>query len=116
MNEATQKVVLQEGSQSEEKRAYVARAFAAGSPTSGLAAATIRRREPGPDDVQIGILYCGVWHSDLHQVRNEWSDFMPTLYPRVPGHEIVGRATQGGPPVSEVKLGDIAAGGFLRSE
>ena len=96
MNEATQKVVLQEGTQSEEKRAYVARAFAAGSPTSGLAAATIRRREPGPDDVQIGILYCGVCHSDLHQVRNEWSDFMPTVYPCVPGHEIVGRVTKVG--------------------
>jgi len=113
MNEATQKVVLQEGSQSEEKRAYVARAFAAGSPTSGLAAATIRRREPGPDDVQIGILYCGVCHSDLHQVRNEWSDFMPTVYPCVPGHEIVGRVTKVGSAVSKFKLGDIAAVGCM---
>src|SRR5256884_2672863 len=113
MNEATQKVVLQEGSQSAEKRAYVARAFAAGSPTSGLAAATIRRREPGPDDVQIGILYCGVCHSDLHQVRNEWSDFMPTVYPCVPGHEIVGRVTKVGSAVSKFKLGDIAAVGRL---
>ena len=113
MNEATQKVVLQEGSQSEEKRAYVARAFAAGSPTSGLTAATIRRREPGPDDVQIGILYCGVCHSDLHQVRNEWSGFMPTIYPCVPGHEIVGRVTKVGSAVSKFKLGDIAAVGCL---
>src|SRR5947199_8903530 len=113
MNEATQKVVLQEGSQSAEKRAYVARAFAAGSPTSGLAAATIRRREPGPDDVQIGILYCGVCHSDLHQVRNEWSDFMPTVYPCVPGHEIVGRVTKVGSAVSKFKLGDIAAVGCM---
>src|SRR2546429_7876344 len=113
MNEATQKVVLQEGSQSEEKRAYVARAFAAGSPTSGLAAATIRRREPGPDDVQIGILYCGVCHSDLHQVRNEWSDFMPTVYPCVPGHEIVGRVTKVGSAVSKFKLGDLAAVGCM---
>src|SRR5437868_15190396 len=113
MNEATQKVVLQEASQSEEKRAYVARAFAAGSPTSGLAAATIRRREPGPDDVQIGILYCGVCHSDLHQVRNEWSGVMPTVYPCVPGHEIVGRVTKVGSAVSTFKPGDLAAVGCM---
>src|SRR5213076_956829 len=113
MNEATQKVALEEGSHTQEKRAYVARAYAAAGPTSGLAAATIRRREPGPDDVQIGILYCGVCHSDLHQVRNEWSDFMPTVYPCVPGHEIVGRVTKVGSAVSKFKLGDIAAVGCM---
>src|SRR5207248_5293311 len=106
MNEATQKVVLQEGSPSDDKRAYVARAFAAGSQTSGPAAAKILRREPGPDDVQIGILYCGVCHSDLHQERNEWSGFMPTVYPCVPGHEIVGRVNKVGSAVSKFKLGD----------
>src|SRR2546429_6091487 len=113
MNEATQKVALEEGSHTQEKRAYVARAYAAAGPTSGLAAATIRRREPGPEDVQIEILYCGVCHSDLHQVRNEWSGVMPTVYPCVPGHEIVGRVTKVGSAVSKFKLGDLAA---VRSE
>lgn len=113
MNEATQTVALQEGSQFEEKRPYVAKAYAAGSPTSGLAAATIRRREPTPDDVQIEILYCGICHSDLHQVRNEWSGVMPTVYPCVPGHEIVGRVTKVGSAVSKFKPGDLAAVGCM---
>src|SRR5213076_2525886 len=113
MNEATQKVALEEGSHTQEKRAYVARAYAAAGPTSGLAAATIRRREPGPEDVQIEILYCGVCHSDLHQVRNEWSGVMPTVYPCVPGHEIVGRVTKVGSAVSKFKLGDLAAVGCM---
>src|SRR2546429_5710091 len=101
MNEATQKVVLQEGSQSEEKRAYVARAFAAGSPTSGLAAATIRRPEPGPDDVQNGILYFGVCPPDFHQMRNTGGDFIPTAYPPLPWHQIVRRPTQVRPASSQ---------------
>ena len=69
----------------------VAKAYAARSPTSGMAPFTIRRREPRLQDLQIDILYCGVCHSDLHQVRNEWQNAMPTVYPCVPGHEIVGR-------------------------
>jgi alcohol dehydrogenase (NADP+) len=73
MNEAIQEIALEEESESQGKRSYVARAYAAGSPTSGLTRAPIPRHEPGPEDVQIGILYCGVCHSDLHQVRNEWS-------------------------------------------
>src|SRR2546429_1084711 len=113
MNEATQKVALEEGSHTQEKRAYVARAYAAAGPTSGLAAATIRRREPGPEDVQIEILYCGVCHSDLHQVRNEWSGVMPTVYPCVPGHEIVGRVTKVGSAASKFKPGDLAAVGCM---
>src|SRR5436190_16044242 len=113
MNEATQKVALEEGSHTQEKRAYVARAYAAAGPTSGLAAATIRRREPGPEDVQIEILYCGVCHSDLHQVRNEWSGVMPTVYPCVPGHEIVGRVTKVGSAVKKFKPGDLAAVGCM---
>jgi len=113
MKEATQRVALEEGSHTQEKRAYVARAYAAAGPTSGLAAATIRRREPGPEDVQIEILYCGVCHSDLHQVRNEWSGVMPTVYPCVPGHEIVGRVTKVGSAVSKFKLGDLAAVGCM---
>jgi len=66
MKEAIQEIALEDESQSQEKRTYVARAYAAGSPISGLTPITIRRREPGPEDVQIEILYCGVCHSDLH--------------------------------------------------
>ena len=113
MKEAIQEIALEEESESQGKRSYVARAYAAGSPTSGLTAATIRRREPGPEDVQIEILYCGVCHSDLHQARNEWSGVMPTVYPCVPGHEIVGRVTRVGAAVSKFKLGDLAAVGCM---
>jgi hypothetical protein len=67
MNEVIQEIALEEESESQGKRTYVARAYAAGSQTSGLTAATIRRREPGPEDVQIEILYCGICHSDLHR-------------------------------------------------
>jgi len=113
MNEAAQKVALENESQSQRKRSYAARAYAAGSPTSGLTAATIRRREPGPEDVRIEILYCGICHSDLHQVRNEWGEVMPTVYPCVPGHEIVGRVTKVGSAVSKFKVGDLAAVGCM---
>src|SRR5881397_3578744 len=70
---------------------YNAKAYSAASATSALAATTIPRRDPTERDVQIDILFCGICHSDLHSVRNEWSEFMPTVYPIVPGHEIVGR-------------------------
>ncbi len=73
------------------KKTYPAKVYAAQSPTSGLAPGKIQRRDPRPQDIQIEILYCGVCHSDLHQVRNEWEATMPTVYPCVPGHEIVGR-------------------------
>src|ERR1700733_8043852 len=94
-------------------RAYPAKAYAAQSAASGLAAAAIRRREPGPTDVQIDILYCGVCHSDLHQVRNEWENMMPTVYPCVPGHEIVGRVVAVGSAVKKFKEGDIAGVGCM---
>jgi alcohol dehydrogenase (NADP+) len=113
MNEATQVVAPEEQRQSQEKRAYAAKAYAAGSPTSGLTATTISRREPGLEDVQIEILYCGICHSDLHQVRNEWSGVMPTVYPCVPGHEIVGRVTKAGSAVRNFKVGDLAAVGCM---
>lgn len=89
------------------------RAFAARNATSGLAPFTIQRRAPGADDVQIEILFCGICHSDLHQVRNEWSGVMPTVYPCVPGHEIVGRVTGVGSAVTKFKPGDLAAVGCL---
>lgn len=91
----------------------IAKAYSATSPTSGLHAATIERREPNANDVEIEILYCGICHSDLHQARDEWKDFMPTTYPCVPGHEIVGRVTRVGTAVSRLKVGDIAAVGCM---
>jgi alcohol dehydrogenase (NADP+) len=90
-----------------------AKAFAAQSTTSAMSPFTLQRRSPRPQDVQIEILYCGVCHSDLHQVRNEWVDFMPTVYPCVPGHEIVGRVVKVGSAVKKFKEGDIAAVGCM---
>src|SRR5271169_2094587 len=92
---------------------YKAKAYAAGSATSPLAGTTIARRDPTEHDVQIEILFCGICHSDLHQVRNEWSDVMPTVYPCVPGHEIAGRVTRVGSAVTKFKPGDLAAVGCL---
>ena len=95
------------------QKTYRAKAFAAQSATSSLAAAEIRRRAPRPQDVQIEILYCGVCHSDLHQARNEWEVMAPTVYPCVPGHEIVGRVVRAGSAVKKFKEGDIAAVGCM---
>jgi alcohol dehydrogenase (NADP+) len=92
---------------------YNAKAFSAASATSPLASTTIARRDPTENDVQIEILYCGICHSDLHQARNEWSGAMPTVYPCVPGHEIVGRVTKVGPAVTKFKVGDLAAVGCM---
>jgi uncharacterized zinc-type alcohol dehydrogenase-like protein len=90
-----------------------ARAYAASSASSALAPTTIRRRAPRPQDVQLEVLFCGVCHSDLHQVRNEWEAAMPTVYPCVPGHEIVGRVTKVGGAVRAFEEGDLAAVGCL---
>ena len=92
---------------------YNAKAYSAASATSPLASTTIPRRGPTEHDVQMEILFCGICHSDLHQVRNEWSGFMPTVYPIVPGHEIVGRVTKVGSEVNKYKPGDLAAVGCL---
>jgi len=92
---------------------YNAKAYAAASATSPLAFNPIPRREPKESDVQIEILFCGICHSDLHSVRNEWSEFSPTVYPIVPGHEIVGRVTNVGSAVSRFKPGDLAAVGCM---
>src|SRR5499425_1032544 len=92
---------------------YKAKAYSASSETSPMAPTTISRREPTDQDVQIEILFCGVCHSDLHQVRNEWSEVMPTAYPCVPGHEIVGRVTKVGSAVTNFKPGDLAAVGCM---
>ena len=86
------------------------KAYAAQSATSPVEPWSIERRNPKPNDVQIEILYCGVCHSDLHTVRNEWGG---TVYPCVPGHEIVGRITAVGDDVKRFKAGDLAAVGCL---
>lgn len=90
-----------------------AKAYAAQGATSGLASFTVQRRAVRPQDVQIEILFCGVCHSDLHQVRNEWQGTMPTVYPCVPGHEIVGRVVKVGSAVRKFKEGDLAAVGCM---
>jgi len=98
---------------SSKPQTSTAKAYAAHSPTGSLAPFTLPRRSPRPQDVQIEILYCGVCHSDLHQVRNEWNEVMPTVYPCVPGHEIVGRVLKVGKAVKKFKEGDIAAVGCM---
>ena len=80
-------------------------AYAAQNESSPLAPFNIERRATGPHDVQIDILYCGVCHSDIHQVRNEWGG---SIFPMVPGHEIVGRITKVGEEVKEFKVGELA--------
>ena len=92
---------------------YKTKAYSAASATSPLASTSIPRRDPTERDVQIEILFCGICHSDLHCVRNEWSSVMPTVYPIVPGHEIVGRVTKVGSAVKKYKLGHLAAVGCL---
>lgn len=92
---------------------YKAKAYSAASATSPLAATTIARRDLGEQDVQIEILFCGICHSDLHTVRNEWSSMMPAVYPCVPGHEIVGRVAEVGSAVTKFKPGDLAAVGCM---
>ena len=90
-----------------------AKAFAAASATSPLALTTIPRREPTESDVKIEILFCGICHSDLHYVRDEWHDVMAATYPCVPGHEIVGRVTGVGSAVTKFKSGDLVGVGCL---
>ncbi len=92
---------------------YKAKAYSAASATAPLASTVIQRREPTERDVQIEILYCGICHSDLHTVRDEWNSVMPTIYPCVPGHEIVGRVTKVGSAVTKFKPGDLAGVGCL---
>jgi uncharacterized zinc-type alcohol dehydrogenase-like protein len=92
---------------------YSTNAYAAASATSPLAFTSIPRREPTERDVRIEILFCGICHSDLHTVRNEWSSVMQTVYPCVPGHEIVGRVTQIGSAVTRYQPGDIVGVGCI---
>lgn len=111
--QATSKVGAPATKAGEQIKTHPAKAFGAQSADSDLAPLSIPRREPLPQEVQIKILYCGVCHSDLHQVRDEWHDAMPTVYPCVPGHEIVGRVTKVGSDVTKFKEGDLAAVGCM---
>lgn len=86
------------------------KAYAALSPISGLAPFEFERRDLRPDDVQVEILYCGVCHSDLHQARDEWGD---SIYPMVPGHEIVGKVTAVGTSVTRFRAGDTVGVGVI---
>lgn len=86
------------------------KAYAAQDAKSELAPWNFERRDPGPHDVQIDILYCGVCHSDLHQIRDEWGG---SIFPMVPGHEIVGRVTKVGDHVKKYKAGDLVGVGCL---
>jgi alcohol dehydrogenase (NADP+) len=97
----------------QKPQTFTAKAYAAHSKTSTMAPFSVQRRSPRPEDVQIQILYCGICHSDLHQVRNEWEGVMPTVYPCVPGHEIVGRVVKAGSAVKKFKEGDIVAVGCM---
>lgn len=85
-----------------------AKGFAAPAPSVPLEAFSFQRREPGPHEVLINIKYCGVCHSDIHQVRDEWGK---GLYPMVPGHEIVGEITKVGSQVTKFAVGDLAGVG-----
>jgi uncharacterized zinc-type alcohol dehydrogenase-like protein len=84
--------------------------YAAQTPETDLAAWDFERREVGAHDVEIEILFCGVCHSDLHQIKNEW---FPGVFPMVPGHEIVGKVIKVGEHVKNFKLGDLAGVGCL---
>lgn len=92
---------------------FNAKAYSAASATSPLASSTIPRRDTTEHDVQIDILFCGICHSDLHYARDEWHSVMPTVYPCVPGHEIIGRVTKVGSAVTKFKPGDLAGVGCL---
>ncbi|HZC67272.1 MAG TPA: NAD(P)-dependent alcohol dehydrogenase [Nitrospirales bacterium] len=86
------------------------RGYAAQGPTSRLEPFNFERRELGPHDVLIEILYCGICHSDIHQARDEWGG---SIFPMVPGHEIVGRVTRVGSKVKRFKVGELAGVGTI---
>jgi len=85
-------------------------AYAATAARAPLAPFTVNRREPGPRDVELDVLFCGICHSDIHQVRDEWGN---STFPMVPGHEIVGRISRIGPSVRKFKVGDLVGVGCM---
>ena len=92
---------------------YATRAYGASSAGSRLEPLQIQRRALGPTDVLLDVLYCGICHSDIHQVRDEWKEWGPTVYPSVPGHEIIGRVIAVGNKVTKFKAGDIGGVGCM---
>ncbi len=111
MSEAARPVPEKQGGA--KPQTFAAKAYATFNEKAPLGPFSVARRAPRPQDVHIEILYCGVCHSDLHQARNEWKEVMPTVYPLVPGHEIVGRVVKVGSAVKKFKAGDIAAVGCM---
>jgi uncharacterized zinc-type alcohol dehydrogenase-like protein len=91
-----------------EKQGIATRGFATNGPDAKFGPFDFVRRDVGPHDILIDIAYCGICHSDIHQARAEWEPMMPSIYPMVPGHEIVGRVSQTGSEVSKFKEGDFA--------
>ena len=90
---------------------YKVKAYgASNSIFSGLKEMEVERYAPKPDEVHIEVLYCGVCHSDLHQVKNDWHN---TIYPCVPGHEVLGRVKEVGNAVTKYKVGDIVGVGCM---
>ena len=89
---------------------FPTKSFAALDPNKPLQAFTIQRREPGTNDVQIKIMYCGICHTDIHQARNEWGH---SMFPMVPGHEIVGQVVKTGKSVKKFKVGDYVGVGCM---
>lgn len=96
--------------QTTQKKMIATKGYAALDANSPLKPFSFERRTPGPRDVHMEILFCGVCHSDLHQARNEWGN---SIYPMVPGHEIVGRVNKIGGQVKKFSVGDIGAVGCL---
>ncbi len=94
----------------DKQRTFSTPGYAAFDSNSPLRPFSVERREPTPADVKIEILFCGVCHSDLHTVRNEWGG---TVYPIVPGHEIIGRVTEVGPEVKKFAVGDTVGVGCM---
>lgn len=93
-----------------ENEMIASKGFAAKSAKAEIEPFNFERRDPGPNDIVIAIEFCGICHSDLHQVNEDWG---PSLFPMVPGHEIVGRVTQVGAGVKKFKTGDLAAVGCM---
>ncbi|MGE3466994.1 MAG: NAD(P)-dependent alcohol dehydrogenase [Pyrinomonadaceae bacterium] len=99
-----------------ESKAISTRGYAVNGPEAEFEPFEFTRREVGPNDILIDIAYAGICHSDIHQARAEWEPMIPSIYPMVPGHEIVGRVTKVGSEVTKFKEGDIAGiGCFIDS-
>jgi alcohol dehydrogenase (NADP+) len=94
--------------QAAETRGIATKGFATRGTEAKFEPFNFTRRNVGPKDILIDILYCGICHSDIHQAKDEWHDTMPAMYPMVPGHEIVGRVTKAGSDVTKFKEGDLA--------